>query len=203
MKFLRALLFCLLLMFAASSLTWASVAATFNFDSDTPGTYTPFVDSNNGVLALFTSDNNGFYVGNPSIAPNVTFQGLTGNYLISNDGSYDTVFVVFSGVFYSASFNFAISDISGGFGAAFVGYAPGGVTGFNIAGTSIPAGYTFPEGTLHVGSFLGFNAIEIFSSSPDMAIDNLTLYTPEPSSLLMLGSGLLGIVGAFRRRLLM
>jgi PEP-CTERM motif len=202
MKIVRATALCALLLVATSALTFASVIATFNFDSDTVGTSTPFTDTNNGVMAQFegSEDPGTFFVTNASAFPFITFHSLTGNYLVSSNGNGDSLFVVFSTVGYSVSFNFALS--APGTATAIVGYFPGGITGGNSAGGVVPAGYRYPEGFLQAGSPLGLNAIEIYSSAPDMAIDNLTLATPEPASLLMLGSGLLGLAGLARRRLL-
>jgi hypothetical protein len=57
-------------------------------------------------------------------------------------------------------------------------------------------------GTVYLGS--GVSGTGFMNYTPHyayMAIDSLTYSTPEPSSLLLLGSGLLGLVGFYRRRI--
>ena len=80
-------------------------------------------------------------------------------------------------------------------GATFVGSA-------SAVGV-IPSGFSFPEGTISFGGAT-FNFMVLTSPSiPYFAIDNVSVTTgttPEPSSLLLMVSGLLGVGATVRRR---
>ncbi len=89
---------------------------------------------------------------------------------------------------------------------------PGGdsaIFGINFSGTNLPLGtYTFTTGSPIPGTFdqLGGQCVTPvcnadFGNSSISAGTVLVTVTPEPSTLLMLGSGLLGLMGmAFRRK---
>lgn len=77
--------------------------------------------------------------------------------------------------------------------------------GLTVDGSGLPYGPQLFSGTDVDPTFL-LNTFEL-SNNPDLATDDYTLSitqvspTPEPSSLLMLGTGALAVCGAMRRKL--
>ena len=167
--------------------------ATFNFDSDTLGTTTPFTDTNNGVSATFSSpsDPGGFLVIGVS-----TFDTLTGKVLIDNPSTNRTLAIQFSSLQSAISLDFA-TDSPGGVLFDLDAFDGGTQVGSVTAIGSIPLGFTFPEGII---SFSGaeFDSVVLSApTAPAFAIDNVTVTgVPEPTSLpvSVLALGVLALV---------
>lgn len=167
--------------------------ATFNFETNTVGTTTPFTDTNNGVSATFSSssDPGGFLVIGVS-----TFDTLTGKVLIDNPSTNRTLAIQFSSLQSAISLDFA-TDSPGGVLFDLDAFDGGTQVGSVTAIGSIPLGFTFPEGII---SFSGaeFDSVVLSApTAPAFAIDNVTVTgVPEPTSLpvSVLALGVLALV---------
>lgn len=186
-----------LLFFSSPALFADSVFIT---GSVTPGTTTPFSETDNGLTATFTSpaDPGGFEIAPSffSFGPQILVDPGPAN------GSNIPLDIAFSSPQYSVSMNFGLDGAPGPL--VLDAYMNGVLVGTITATGVIPNGYSFPEGTI---SFSGtdFNSLVLTSpTTPYFAIANIdasAATVPEPSSLLLLGSGLLGIGGVLRRKL--
>jgi len=189
----------LLVALVLGTLGAARADSVFNFDSDTVGKSTSFFDTNNGVTADFVSSNG---LGGFQVAPSF-FKLLTGNVLLDPGpaGLSNLALIIgFSSNLNSIFMDFA-TDSLGGVPFTLTAFENGTQVGQLSASGAVPPGFTFSEGTINFGGPT-FNAVSLSSTALFFAIDNVDVKsTPEPSSLLMLGTGLLALIGAAKSRL--
>ena len=177
----------------------ARADAVFNFDSDPVGLATTFSETQNGLMATFSSpaDPGGFVV-NPTF-----FLTLTGNVLLDpgGAGAFNIPLMISFGTNLSNISMLFATDGPGPF--VLNAFENGTFVGSATATGSIPPGFSFPEGSISLGGAT-FNSVVLTSpDTPFFAIDDVSASptVPEPASLLLLGSGLLGL-RFLRRKLL-
>jgi hypothetical protein len=189
--------FSALVLALAASLPAFSGSIVYNFNTDPLGQNTTFTNTIDGLTATFSSpaDPGGFGVGltffKPPMSGNVLLDpGNSGASSIPLDISFskDVDYIAL----YFATDGTGVFDLSAYLNGVLVGTAS--QSGF------IPPGYAFPEGFIEFHGV--FNSVVLSSpSTPYFAVDNVGVSpVPEPSSLLLVGSGLLGLMGVIRRR---
>jgi hypothetical protein len=198
---------------ALSSLfVWALILGThsasatpivFNFDSDTPG-----VNAGSGI----TDTVGGLsmtMIGNASIC-NVGsgFGPLTGNILVTGlcgSGYSGGTVLFFSSYLSSLTFDYVTSR-PGLISVAYVDITSSGLPGLISIGG--PSSNFLGTGTLSGGAPFNLVIFDFDNTGfPDYALDNITATlaptpVPEPSSIVLIGSGMLGLAGVVRRRLI-
>ena len=141
--------------------------------------------------------------------PNFSFDGVAGT-VYTDALTIDTNFT--SGGFasndnLSVAVNFTLpSSTSGGFGGTGTFYFLGILAGSDIDWTSNTQTVTFSDGSSVQLSLPNFDyGLSIFgpfgSQTENLTVTVLSAATPEPSSLMLLGTGVLGLAGIVRRKL--
>jgi hypothetical protein len=184
-------------IFGCFAVSASATPIVFNFDSDTadPTTHS---DTVSGLTLL--------YLGAGEVCPTgLSAPGISGNALITDfcgsQGVGGTL-VIFSSLLSSVSFDFLLSDSS------FLDVLYANLGSSDSSGstslTGTPFG-PFSAGSVTLSSSVPFNAI-VFdpdATGPDYALDNFSATlapVPEPSSIALLSTGILGVAGAVRRR---
>ena len=184
----------------AASLAAAPLAGaqTFDFETTPDFTLVPFSVTSGGLTATFTSA--GSFMVQPS-----PFLTLLGRVLKDDDGISNPLTITFSAPLTGISLRFGTDapfsttglTLEALFGATVVGSA-------NAPG-AVPPGSPFPvpEGTI---TFAGpaFTSVVLSSSAPDFAVDDIVVRqvatVPEPTSVALVGTGVLLTAGAAARR---
>lgn len=196
---------------AAVVLTFAAAMPAFsetiiyNFSADV-GFSTTFSNTINGVTATFSSpsDPGGF-----GVSPTFFGPPMNGTVLLDpgSSGADDIPLDISFSQDISYIALFFATDGTGPFDLS--AYENGALVGTVSQAGAIPNGYSFPQGYIKFSGV--FNSVVLTSPrTPYFAVDNVgiipssggpTPSVPEPSSLLLLGSGALGLAGFFRRKL--
>ena len=189
----------LLPLLSAAGLTLATLSASaspivFNFDSDTTGISNPSDTVGGLTLSVFGA-------GTVCDVSEVGFASISGNALITDfcGGTFGATIMVFSSSLSSLTFDYAVSDtdpvgflylLDGNFvGTGSLAFTPGAPPSF--------------EGSQTITGTFDAVLFDTGNSESDYALDNLsaTVATPEPSSITLLSTGILGFAGLVRRRL--
>jgi hypothetical protein len=161
-----------------------------------PGTATTFSDTVNGLTATFSSP------ADPgAFATTTNFFSFPGWQILADGpgaGSNTALDITFSSPQPSVYMDFGLAGPSGPFDLT--AYLSGTQVGSVTVIGSTPVGFGNAEGTI---SFKGtFDSLVLTSpTTPYFAVANVSTPVPEPSSLMLLASALVGVGGVVRRKL--
>jgi hypothetical protein len=185
-------------IFGCFAVSASATPIVFNFDSDTANP-TTHSDTVSGLTLI--------YLGAGEVCPTgLSGLSISGNALITDSCGSQAIggtFVIFSSLLSSVSFGFLLSDNSS-LDVIYANLGSSTASG-STSLTGTPFG-PFSVGSVTLSSSVPFNVIEFDpnATGPDYALDNFSATlapVPEPSSIALLSTGILGVAGAVRRRL--